>query len=162
MFGLKPVENNNTVSHKILHILQFCILLGHMFINYSPVFSESQHSSRFCSVQSHLYADDTQVHNSFNTSSFNGSIRHLLNSLVSVEEWMYKKKLNADNTEFLLIGIKCHHKDFASSFPIDILGNNISPTPTTRNVGIISCSDFKFFPHTNSIVKEFQQPHAQI
>ena len=64
-----------------------------------------------------------------------------------------KLKLNPDKTEFLLIGNKCHRKDFTSSFPIDILGNQISPTPTARNLGVIFYSDFNFIPHINSIVK---------
>ena len=64
-----------------------------------------------------------------------------------------KLKLNPDKTEFLLIGNKCHRKNFTSSFPIDILGNQISPTPTARNLGVIFDSDFNFIPHINSIVK---------
>ena len=67
---------------------------------------------------------------------------------------MYNKlKLNLDNTKFLVIGKKCHRKDFASSFPIDILGNNISPTPTAINLGVKLDSDFNFIPQINFIVK---------
>ena len=46
----------------------------------------------------HLYADDSQDHNSFNRSHCNDSIR---NFLVSVQEWVYKNKLklNPDKTE---------------------------------------------------------------
>ena len=58
-------------------------------------------------------------------------------------------KLNPDKTEFLLIGNKCHRKNATSSFPMDILGNQISPTPTARKLGVI----FDFIPHINSIVK---------
>ena len=59
-------------------------------------------------IKHHLYADDTQVHNSFNTCSFKDSIHNLQNSLVSVQDWMYnnKLKLNPDKTEFLVIGKK--------------------------------------------------------
>ena len=96
--------------------------------------------------------DDTQVHNSFNTSSFKRSTQ---NSLVSVQDLVYKNKLklNPDKTEFLLIGNKCHRKNFTSSFPIDIIGNQISPTKTARNMGVIFDSDFNFIPHINSIEK---------
>ena len=50
----------------------------------------------------HLYANDSQAHNNFNTSSFKDSIQ---NSLASVLDLMYenKLKLNPDKTEFLLI-----------------------------------------------------------
>ena len=106
-------------------------------------------------IKHHLYADDTRVHNSFNTSSFKKSTQNVQNSLVSVQHWMYKNKLklNPDKTEFLLIGNKCHRKNFTSTFPIDILGNQISPKPTARNMGVLFDSDFNFIPHINSIVK---------
>ena len=59
-------------------------------------------------IKPHLYAGDTQVHNSFNASSFKDSIHNLQNSLVTVQDWMYnnKLKLNPDKTEFLVIGQK--------------------------------------------------------
>ena len=91
-------------------------------------------------IKHHLYTDDTQVHNFFNTSS--DSIHNLQNL-----------KLNPDKNELLVIGKKCHCKDFASSFPIDILGYNITPTPTARNLVVIFNSDFNFIPQINSIVK---------
>ena len=84
---------------------------------------------------------------------------------------MYKNKLklNTDKTKFLHIGNKCPCKDFASSFPIDNLDNNISPTPTARNLGVTFDSDFKFIPHINSIVKhcnchmrEFKHIHKHL
>ena len=61
-------------------------------------------------IKHHLYADDTQVYNSFNMSSYDDSIQNRQNSLVSVQDWMYnnKLKLNPDKTQFLLIGNKCH------------------------------------------------------
>ena len=64
-----------------------------------------------------------------------------------------KLKLNPDKTEFLLIGNKCHRKDFLPSFPIDILGNNISPIPSARNLGVIFDKEFSFVCHINSLVK---------
>ena len=33
------------------------------------------------------------------------------------------------------------------------LGNQISPTPTARNLGVIFDSDFNLIPHINSIIK---------
>ena len=54
----------------------------------------------------HIYVDDTHVHNSFNTPSFEKYTPNLQKSLVLVQDWMYKNKLklNPDKTEFLLIG----------------------------------------------------------
>ena len=89
------------------------------------------------------------------TPSTHPVLKNLRYSLVSVQDWMYKNKfkLNHDKTEFLLIGNKCHRQIFPSSFPIDILGNQISLTPTARNQGVIFDSDFNFIPHINSIIK---------
>ena len=52
-------------------------------------------------IKHHLNADDTQVHSSFNMSSFYNSIQNLQNSIVSVLKWMYKNKLklNPDKTK---------------------------------------------------------------
>ena len=76
-------------------------------------------------------------------------------TIVSVQDWMNKNKLklNPDKTEFLLIGNKRHRKNFTSSFPIDILGNQISPTQTARNLGVNFDSDFNFIPHIKYIIK---------
>ena len=105
-------------------------------------------------IKHHLYADDTQVHNFFNIFSFlYNSIHNLQNLLVSVQDWMYDSK-----TELLLIGNKHHRKDFLPSFPIDIFGNNISTTPSARNLGVIFDEDFSFVCHINSIVKFFHFP----
>ena len=93
------------------------------------------------------------------------------NSLVSVQDLMYENrlKLNHDKMEFLLIRNKLHRKDFLPSFPIDILGNNISPTPSARNLGIIFDEDFSFVHYINSIAKschyhmcEFRQIHKHL
>ena len=115
-------------------------------------------------IKHHLYTESAQVHNSFNTSSLNDSIQNLQNSLVSVQDWMYKNKLklNPDQTKFLLKGNKCHHKDFASSFPIDIFGKNISPTTTARNMSVIFDSDLKFIPHINSNLNAFANIYIRI
>ena len=65
-------------------------------------------------IKHYLYACDTQVHNSFNTSSFKDSMNN------------NKLKLNPDKTEFLFIGNQRLCKGFNSSFPIDILGKKLS------------------------------------
>ena len=93
-----------------------------------------------------LYTDDTQVHNSY---------CNLQNSLVSVQDSMYKikLKLNPDKTEFLLIGKQNHLKYLNGSFPMDINSNNISPKPTARNLGVLLESDLNFISQINSVIK---------
>ena len=71
-------------------------------------------------IKHHLYADDTQVHNSLNMSSFDDSNQKSskLPGLSPQLDVQNKLKLNPDKTEILLIGNKCHSKDFASSFSL--------------------------------------------
>ena len=48
IFGKVIVCNHNdTFCHSILHIIQACILLGHMVFNYSPVFSSMHHNVQY-------------------------------------------------------------------------------------------------------------------
>ena len=58
------------------------------------------------SVPHHLYADDTQLYISFSADHSESSFYRLQQFLVSVQDWMTtnKLKLNANKTEFLLIG----------------------------------------------------------
>ena len=106
---------SDTINHQILldKLKEWFGLGGHVLewvVNYL------KHCFQSVQIQSiHLYADDTQVYNSYNISSFNDSIQ---NSLVTVLDWMYKNKLklNPDKTEFLLIGNKCYSKAL-ESFP---------------------------------------------
>ena len=79
-----------------------------LFIMYTTPLSSVL--SKFQNINHHLYADDTQVYNSFKTSNFNLSLANLQNSLYSAQDWMFsnKLKLNPDKTEFMLIGNKVH------------------------------------------------------
>ena len=131
----------------------FLLSVSSLFIMYVTHLSSLLRKAE--DIKHHLYAGDTQVHNSVNTYSLDNSIHNLQNSLVSFQDWLCenKLKLNPNEAKFLLIGIKHHRKDFLSSFSIDILHNSISPTPSARNLGIIFDKDFSFVPHINSIVK---------
>ena len=57
-----------------------------------------------------------------------------------------KLKLNPDKTEFLVFGAKDRYKWLSDSFPVNILGNRLSPTDVVRNLGVL-------FDHVNSVVK---------
>ena len=103
----------------------------------------------------HLYADDTQIYTSFNTSDHNSKIQSLQDCLISVQDWMFtnKLKLNPDKTEFMLIGNKCQRKKFDSFFPVEILENSIPPAAHAKNLGVIIDSDLNFKRHINNTVK---------
>ena len=124
-----------------------------LFIMYTTPLSSVL--SKFKLINHHLYADDTQILNSVNTSNHISSFSSLKQSLLSVQDWMFsnKLKLNPDKTEFMLIGNKCHRKKFEQNFPIELFGSKLSPTPTARNLGVTFDKDFNFQPHINNVVK---------
>ena len=123
-----------------------------LFILYTTPLS--QILSSYQDINHHLYADDTQAYTSFNTSTFKPNIQQLQNCLVNVQDWMYqnKLKLNPDKTEFLVIGNKCQREKFVSEFPIDILGNQLSPFDHARNLGVNFDANFDFKRHIHNTV----------
>ena len=88
-----------------------------LFILYTKPLSKLLGKSK--DINHHLYADDTQVYTSFNTSNFRSFITKLQNCLVSVKDWMYQNllKLNPDKTEFILIGNNVIAKNSILIFP---------------------------------------------
>ena len=103
----------------------------------------------------HLYADDTQMLTSVNTSDHPNKIKRLQECLTSVQDWMLTKKLklNPDKTEIMLIGNQCNHNKFNAKFPVDILNNLILPAAHTKNRGIYKDSDLNFQHHIKNTVK---------
>ena len=60
-----------------------------------------------------------------------------------------KLKLNPDKTEFLLIGNEQQWSKFLSKFPTELLGVEINPAKSARNLGVIF--DFKNFAFRSHI-----------
>ena len=48
-----------------------------------------------------------------------------------------KLKPNPDKTEFLLIGSKVQRENFSKSFPTRLLAQEVTPSPSARNLGIV-------------------------
>ena len=55
-----------------------------------------------------------------------------------------KLKLNPDKTEFIVFGAKDRHKWLSDSFPVNILGNCLSPADVVRNLGVLFDAKFCF------------------
>ena len=66
---------------------------------------------------------------------------------------MSENKLNPDKTEFIVFGAKDRYKWLSDSFPVNILGNCLSPTDVARNLGVLFDAKFCFTNHVNSVIK---------
>ena len=91
------------------------------------------------SINYHFYADDTQLYITFSPANLFHSIQKLKNCLNDIQNFMFtnKLKLNPDKTEFSLIGSKNNCKQLLPYFPISILGNQVSPEQSVKNLGVL-------------------------
>ena len=64
-----------------------------------------------------------------------------------------KLKLNPDKTEFILIGSQKNRNQLLPHFPINILGNQVSPAQSVRNLGVVFDSNFTFSNHVSQVIK---------
>ena len=71
-----------------------------------------------------------------------------------------KLKLNPEKTEFILIGSKNNHKQLLPHFPINILGNQVSPAQSVGNLGVVFDSNFSFSDHVSQVIKS-TRAHAR-
>ena len=62
-------------------------------------------------------------------------------------------KLNSNKTEFIIIGTKQQRHKLSNHFPVKLLDNDISPSDSVRNLGVIFDSDFSFHKHISNICK---------
>ena len=64
-----------------------------------------------------------------------------------------KLKLNPDKTEFILFGSNVQRSELSKCFPVDILGNQLTPSDKVRNLGVFFDKNFTFSEHVSSIRK---------
>ena len=64
-----------------------------------------------------------------------------------------KLKVNPDKTEFILIGSEKNRKQLLPHFPVNILGNQVSPALSVRNLGVMFDSNFNFSNHVSQVIK---------
>ena len=104
-------------------------------------------------VSHYMYADDTQVYIELSQSDTHKSISSLSDCLTDISLWMKssKLKLNSNKTEFIIIGTKQQRHKLSDHFPVKLLDNDISPSDSVRNLGVIFDSDFSFHKHISNI-----------
>ena len=83
------------------------------------------------------------------------SIPSLSDCLTDISLWMKssKLKLNSDKTESISIGTKKQRHKLSNHFPVKLLGNDITPSDSVRNLGVIFDTDFSFHKHVCNICK---------
>ena len=62
-----------------------------------------------------------------------------------------KLKLNSNKTEFIIIGTKQQRHKLSNHFLVKLLDNDISPSDSVRNLGVIFDSDFSFHKHISNM-----------
>ena len=64
-----------------------------------------------------------------------------------------KLQLNPDQTEFILIGSPKNRNQLLPHFPINILGNQVLPAQSVRNLGVVFDSNFTFSNDMSQVIK---------
>ena len=84
-------------------------------------------------------------------ANFSHSIQKLKNCLNDIQNFTFtnKLKLNPDKAKFILIGSKNNRKQLLPHFPINILGNLVSPAQSVKNLGVVFDSNFTFSDHVS-------------
>ena len=160
---IHSVKVCSTLSHPVAlqyEVPQGSVLGPILFSLYTnPVSSIIQSHS---SINYHFYADDTQLCISLSPANFSHCIQKLKNCLNDIQNFMFtnKLKLNPDKTEFILIGSKNNRKQLFPHFPINILGNQVSPAQSVKNLGVVFDSNFTFSDHSSQVIK-FTRVHAR-
>ena len=97
----------------------------------------------------HLYADDTQIYISLTTPDACRSLNQVRDCLQDVSLWMKnsKLKLNANKTEFIIIGTVTQRAKLDSFSPTHILNQSVTPAPSVSNLRVNFDESFNFKQH---------------
>ena len=105
----------------------------------------------------HLYANDTQLNITLSPANFTHSIQKQKNCQNDIQNFMFTNELNLypNKTEFILIGSQ-KRKQLLPHFPINILGNQVSPAQSVRKLGVVFDSNLNFSNHVLQVIKSIR------
>ena len=157
------VNVGSTLSHPAaLHygVPQGSVLGLILFSLYTNPISSIIHSHR--SINYHFYTDDTQLYRTLSPENLSHAMQKLKNCPNDIQNFMFanKLKLNKDKSEFIVIGSPQNCNQLLPHFPINILGNQVSPAQSVRNLGVVFDSNFNFSNHVSQVIK-FTRVHAR-
>ena len=103
----------------------------------------------------HLYADDMQLYLSFDQSdpaSPNLAINKLEQCIHEIKQWMLVNKLkrNGNKTEFIKIASR-NHKTTSVQTSLRVDMDDVLPTTSARNLGVMFDSEMSPMPHVQSL-----------
>jgi hypothetical protein len=112
--------------------------------------------SAYDNLKYHFYADDTQLYFHISPNSSKLDFAQLQSCLVDIQMWMTANmlKLNPDKTEFIVFGSEKQRKMLSNCFPIDILGNDLSPANKVKNLGVILDSGLSLSDHVSLVSRQ--------
>ena len=103
----------------------------------------------------HLYADDTQLYLSFKPTFAEqpGSIAKIEACVSEIDSWMVcnKLKLNRGKTELLILSAR--HRPPPLIDHVDVFGEQIEPSTSARNIGVIFDEHMSLEKHVTSTCK---------
>ena len=99
----------------------------------------SQVTAKFMDVKYHFYANDSQLLVHLSPGNCANSFHQLKACLDDIHIWMFenKLKLNLRKTDLIACGSVDKYKWLKDCFPVNILGNCLSPTDVVQNLGVL-------------------------
>ena len=122
--------------------------LFNIYINDLP------HISNSCSLES--YVDYSKLYLSFSVKDAEDAAARLTADLQRIAAWCCSHSLliNPDTTKLLLLGTRQMLTKVQDSFPVTLLGKEISTVPSTRDLGVILDTFFTYDEHIISVVSK--------
>ena len=106
-----------------------------------------------CNLES--YVDDSKLYLSFPVKDTKDAMAHLTADLRKIATWCcnHSLLLNTDKTKLLLLGTRqMLNKIQDDGFRVTLLGKEISPVPSTRDLGVMLDSSLTYDDHITQVV----------